>query len=69
MYAHTLSHPGHASGQTMLWVRVWPNGESGLLQVDKHQLIRSCGVQARDLHMLESQMMRQVRFAARTVWG
>ena len=41
------------------WVRVWPSGESGLLQTEKSYLIQHLGIQARDFRILESQLTRE----------
>lgn len=41
------------------WIRVWPSGESGLLQTEKSSLIQNLGIQARDFRILESQLTRE----------
>ncbi|KAG1658765.1 hypothetical protein FOA52_001307 [Chlamydomonas sp. UWO 241] len=54
------SVPAGAQGKALTtWVRVWPSGESALLQVDKATLISNLGIQARDFRIMESQMTRQ----------
>jgi hypothetical protein len=38
---------------------MWPNGESGLLQVEKHSLETDLGIQPRDFRILDVQASRQ----------
>ncbi len=42
------------------WVRVWPSGESSLLQTEKSALSSHLGIQARDFRIIEFQTARQV---------
>lgn len=47
--------------QLTTWVRIWPSGDSNLLQTEKATLTRTLGIQARDFRVIESQNTRQVR--------
>jgi hypothetical protein len=42
------------------WVRMWPAGDSGLLNVEKSALINSLGIQPRDFRIMDTAASRQV---------
>lgn len=51
--------PGTNAKLLTTWVRIWPSGDSSLLQTEKSTLINQLGIQARDFRIIESLTTRQ----------
>ncbi|GAX82256.1 hypothetical protein CEUSTIGMA_g9684.t1 [Chlamydomonas eustigma] len=51
---------GVAAKALTMWVRMWPVGDSGLLNVEKSALINSLGIQPRDFRIMDTAAARQV---------